>query len=97
MIEAAEMVEKLQSGEASVLKLATFSLRSLITERAFLDHFLICGGLEVLQELIMRVSGNTLAYSLLSLQSMLDLQDSGWSGLQDPFCGRIVEIISQFN
>lgn len=89
------MVEKLQSGEASVLKLATFSLRSLITERAFLDEFQLRGGFDALQEVIKRATGNTLAYSLLSLQSMLDLEDRGWAGLHDGFAARIVEIISQ--
>ncbi|GAA5889682.1 hypothetical protein JCM5296_002430 [Sporobolomyces johnsonii] len=93
-IEAVEMVDKLSSGEASVLKLATFSLRTLIKERAFLTEFIARGGLEALQEVIRRASGNTLAYSLLSLQNLLELQESGWTGLQSGFIGRIVEIIA---
>ncbi|GAA5923740.1 hypothetical protein JCM1841_002029 [Sporobolomyces salmonicolor] len=93
-IEAVEMVDKLSSGEASVLKLATFSLRTLIKERAFLTEFIARGGLEALQEVIRRSSGNTLAYSLLSLQNLLELEESGWTGLQSGFIGRIVEIIA---
>ncbi|CEQ43109.1 SPOSA6832_05004, partial [Sporobolomyces salmonicolor] len=93
-IEAVEMVDKLSSGEASVLKLATFSLRTLIKERAFLTEFITRGGLEALQEVIRRSSGNTLAYSLLSLQNLLELEESGWTGLQSGFIGRIVEIIA---
>lgn len=78
-----------------MLKLATFSLRSLILERAFLNEFLVRGGFDALQDVIIRAGGNTLAYSLLSMQSMLELEDRGWSSLLDGFAGRIVDIIGQ--
>lgn len=95
-LEAAQMVEKLLSFEPSILKLATFSLRTLIKERIFLTEFLKQGGLDALQEVIKRTSGNTLAYSLLCMQSLMDLEDRGWEGLEDGFVSRIVEIIGQF-
>ncbi|GAA5998566.1 uncharacterized protein JCM10292_002788 [Rhodotorula paludigena] len=94
MLEAVEMVDKLSSGEASVLKLATFSLRSLIKERAFLAEFIARGGVDALQEVIRRSSGNTLAYALLSLQNLLELEESGWVGLERSFVARIVDIIA---
>lgn len=80
-----------------MIKLATFSLRNLIKERAFLGEFLARGGLEALQEVIQRSTGNTLAYSLLSLQNLLDLEDGGWEGLSPQFAARIVEIIGASN
>ncbi|ORY63657.1 ELMO/CED-12 family-domain-containing protein [Leucosporidium creatinivorum] len=93
-LEASQMVDKLLSFDAATLKLATFSLRNLIKERAFLDEFLRRGGLEALQEVIKRATGNTLAYSLLSLQTLMDLEERGWEGLEDGFVARIVEIIA---
>ncbi|GAA5840995.1 hypothetical protein JCM11251_006778 [Rhodosporidiobolus azoricus] len=93
-IEAVEMVEKLHSTEASVVKLATFSLRTLIQEPAFLAEFIARGGLEALQDVIRRTGGNTLAYSLLSLQRLVELDENGWTGLERGFVARIVEIIA---
>ncbi|GAA6032241.1 hypothetical protein JCM8097_007140 [Rhodosporidiobolus ruineniae] len=93
-IEAVEMVDKLHSSEPSVVKLATFSLRTLIKERAFLNQFIARGGLEALQDVIRRSTGNTLAYSLLSLQNLLELDEGGWTGLERSFVARIVEIIA---
>ncbi|BGP17809.1 hypothetical protein JCM10213_001690 [Rhodosporidiobolus nylandii] len=93
-IEAVEMVDKLSSAEPSVLKLATFSLRTLIQERAFLAEFIARGGLDALQDVIRRSGGNTLAYSLLSLQNLLELDERGWTGLERSFIARIVEIIA---
>lgn len=89
------MVDKLLSFDAATLKLATFSLRNLIKERAFLDEFLRRGGFDALQEVIKRATGNTLAYSLLSLQNLMDLEERGWEGLEDGFVARIVEIIGE--
>ncbi|GAA5914628.1 hypothetical protein JCM6882_001221 [Rhodosporidiobolus microsporus] len=93
-IEAVEMVEKLHSTESNVVKLATFSLRTLIQERAFLAEFIARGGLEALQDVIRRTGGNTLAYSLLSLQNLCELDEAGWTGLERSFVARIVEIIA---
>ncbi|GAA5988208.1 hypothetical protein JCM11641_001613 [Rhodosporidiobolus odoratus] len=93
-IEAVEMVDKLSSSEPAVLKLATFSLRTLIKDRAFLDEFIARGGLDALQEAIRKSSGNTLAYSLLSLQNLLELEASAWTSLEKSFIARIVEIIA---
>ncbi|KAI5474607.1 engulfment and cell motility protein 1 [Pseudohyphozyma bogoriensis] len=91
-LEAVEMVEKLNSGEPSVIKLATFSLKTLIKEQGFLNEFLARGGLDALQEVIRKSSGNTLAYALLSIQNLIS-EDRGWEGLDDDFAARIVEII----
>ncbi|KAL8276486.1 hypothetical protein RQP46_011087 [Phenoliferia psychrophenolica] len=92
-IEAAEIVEKLASGQASILKLATYSLRTLVKERAFLTEFLARGGLASLQEVIRRATGNTLAYALLSMENLIT-DDRGWDGLESDFVTRVVEIIA---
>ena len=86
-------MEKLRSHEASVVKLASFSLRTLVKERTFLYEFLARGGLAALQRVIMRCSGNTLGYALLSMQTVMDLEETGWEGLDAGFVGRVVEII----
>ncbi|BGP49709.1 hypothetical protein JCM10450v2_005614 [Rhodotorula kratochvilovae] len=94
LLEAVEMVDKLSTSEPSALKLATFSLRTLIKERAFLAEFVARGGVDALQKVIRRSAGNTLAYALLSLQNLLELEDNGWMGLDRGFVARIVEIIA---
>ena len=87
------MVDKLLSFDPPTLKLATFSLRTLIKERAFLTEFLRHGGVDALQEVIKQSSGNTLAYALGGMQSLMEVEDRGWEGLEDGFVSRIVEII----
>ena len=95
-IEAAEIVEKLASGQASILKLATYSLRTLVKEHAFLTEFLHRGGLAALQEVIRKATGNTLAYALLSMENLIT-DDRGWEGLESDFVARVVEIIGAFS
>ncbi|KAM0786337.1 hypothetical protein ACM66B_001810 [Microbotryomycetes sp. NB124-2] len=92
-IEAAEMVDKLNSGETATLKLATFSLRTLIKERAFLDEFVNRRGLDALQQVINNTSGNTLAYALLSMQQLIEAR--GALGVKPDFTARIVDIIAK--
>jgi engulfment/cell motility protein 1 len=94
-IEAAEMVEKLNSGELATLKLATFSLRNLIKEKAFLSEFLNRGGLKALQQVIQKSSGNTLAYSLLTFQNLMELEEPNHQALEPGFVERLVEIIGK--
>ncbi|KAK4706042.1 hypothetical protein P7C70_g158, partial [Phenoliferia sp. Uapishka_3] len=92
-IEAAEIVEKLSSGQPSILKLATYSLRTLVKEGAFLTEFLARGGLGALQDVIRKSGGNTLAYALLSMENLIT-EERGWEGLESDFVKRIVEIIA---
>lgn len=98
LIEAAEMIEKLESTSTSTnlsqLKLATFSLRTLIKEPEFLQEFVARGGWESLKRVVETTSGNTLAYGLKSLQTMLELdRDKGWERLEFEFVDRLVEIV----
>jgi len=93
MLEAVELIDKLSSTDPAVLKPATFSLRSRIQERAFLDQFVARRGVAALQGVVRRTTGNTLAYALLSLQTLLELENDGWAGLDRAFVARVVDII----
>lgn len=95
MLEAVEMVDKLRSTDPSTLKPAVFTLRTLIRERLFLREYVKRGGVEALQGVIKRASGNTLAYALVCLQGLLELDERGWEGIRRPFVARIVEIVSE--
>lgn len=86
------MIEKLQGTDQ--LKLATFNLRTLIKERPFLTEFLKRGGFECLAAVITKETGNVLAYSLLSMQTLMDLENRGWEGLDKTFVPRLVQIIT---
>ncbi|BGO95483.1 hypothetical protein NBRC10512_007738 [Rhodotorula toruloides] len=94
MLEAVEMVDKLRSTDPSTLKPAVFTLRTLIRERLFLREYVKRGGVEALQGVIKRASGNTLAYALVCLQGLLELDERGWEGIRRPFVARIVEIVT---
>ena len=93
MLEAVELIDKLSSTDPAVLKPATFSLRTRIQERAFLDQFVARRGVAALQGVVRRSTGNTLAYALLSLQTLLELENAGWAGLDRAFVARVVDII----
>ncbi|KPV74203.1 uncharacterized protein RHOBADRAFT_54055 [Rhodotorula graminis WP1] len=93
-LEAVELIDKLSSTDPAVLKPATFSLRTRIQERAFLDQFVARRGVAALQGVVGRSSGNTLAYALLSLQTLLELENDGWGGLDRAFVARVVDIIA---
>ncbi|GAA5841843.1 hypothetical protein JCM9279_003127 [Rhodotorula babjevae] len=94
MLEAVELIDKLSSPDPAVLKPATFSLRTRIQERAFLDQFVARRGVAALQGVVRRTTGNTLAYALLSLQTLLELENDGWGGLDRAFVARVVDIIA---
>ncbi|RUP13799.1 ELMO/CED-12 family-domain-containing protein [Jimgerdemannia flammicorona] len=75
-----------------VLKIATFSLQKYLKESEFADEFLGRGGLQSLCEIIKTTSGNTLAYALNSLTSLMD-HDHGWETLDNDFIVSIVAIL----
>ncbi|RUS12924.1 LOW QUALITY PROTEIN: ELMO/CED-12 family-domain-containing protein [Endogone sp. FLAS-F59071] len=87
-----------------VLKIATFSLQKYlklllfspnsVQESEFADEFLSRGGLQSLCEIIKTTSGNTLAYALNSLTSLMD-HDHGWETLDSDFIVSIVSILVQ--
>ncbi|OZJ05804.1 hypothetical protein BZG36_00871 [Bifiguratus adelaidae] len=76
-----------------VLKIATFSLQKYLKEREFADEFLSRGGLQSLCEIIRSTSGNTLAYALNSLTSLME-HDHGWATLEIDFITYIVSIVT---
>lgn len=94
--EAAGMIDKLGDSNTAVVKKTVFTLNSLLKERGqFADDFLQRGGFEALQECVMTCSGNTLAYALLSMQHVMELDERGWQGIQDSFIPRLVHIVGK--
>jgi engulfment/cell motility protein 1 len=61
-----------------------------------LQEFLARGGWDALREIIMGgTGGNTLSYTLGSMDNLMELQNRGWEGLDQAFVARIVEIIGE--
>jgi engulfment/cell motility protein 1 len=83
-----ELVARLGSTEDSVRKMAAFRLQSALGDPAFADVFIAEGGLDRLTDLVLRASGNTLAYALTSLARLLEL-DMGWECVSDQMIERV--------
>lgn len=73
----ADLIQSLGSDDDAVRKKAVFRLQSLIGDPSFTDSFIAEGGLAKLQYLAKNAGGNTLAYTLASFSTMLEL-DAGW-------------------
>ncbi|GAA5933624.1 uncharacterized protein JCM15063_001364 [Sporobolomyces koalae] len=95
-IEAVETIDKLAStsSEPAQVKLATFSLRTLIKDPDFLREFLDRNGLDVLEQVVSRVTGNTLAYALNVVSSLLELEPDIWTRLSPTLVHRLIEIVA---
>ncbi len=72
-----ELIDRLGSDEDAIRKMAVFKLQSNVGDPSFADIFISDGGLSKLKYIIMRTSGNTLAYSLASFSRLLEV-DKGW-------------------
>lgn len=94
-IEAVEMVDKLSSRDERTLKMATYTLQRLIREQPFSAEFLNRGGLEELVEISKTLSGsNTLAYTLTSIQNLMESSDEGWQSLDSAFIKKVVNTLA---
>lgn len=91
-ISVAEVVQGLGSSEDSLRKKAAFRLQTLIGDPSFTDQFISDGGLEKLQYLCKHANGNTLAYTLASFSTLLEL-DQGWEYLDEELVERVSERI----
>ena len=80
VLEAAETVEKLSSRDDRLVKQAAHALKGFVREPIFVREFIARGGLNELVGVIDTASGNTLAYALTSLLTLMDLE-SGWDGI----------------
>ncbi|KAI0343291.1 hypothetical protein BDW22DRAFT_1264593 [Trametopsis cervina] len=92
-IEAAEILEKLIARD-NKLGITLTSLRKLIREEQFAIEFLNRDGLNELIDIINKYQGNVLAYALIVMQNLMEL-DHGWSELDDTFILRVVQILSE--
>ncbi|KAF9269164.1 hypothetical protein L218DRAFT_953712 [Marasmius fiardii PR-910] len=91
--EGRDIARKLTLRDDKILKTALFSLRKYIHEREFSQEFISCDGVAELVGVIYTTHGNSLAYALLAMQNLMEL-DYGWSNLDDDFIFRIVQILS---
>ncbi|KAG7094065.1 hypothetical protein E1B28_007685 [Marasmius oreades] len=91
--EGHDIAMKLTSRDDKILKTGLFSLRKYIHEREFAQEFISCNGVAELVAVIYTTHGNSLAYALLAMQNLMEL-DYGWSTLDDDFIFRIVKILS---
>ncbi|KAG5459151.1 MAG: hypothetical protein BJ554DRAFT_483, partial [Olpidium bornovanus] len=92
VVEAARVVDVLESNDQKNLKQALFQLQKYIKEAPFADEFFALGGVPTLCNIISTVSGNTLAYALTSLQNLME-HDHGWETLSPQFIDKIVSIL----
>ncbi|KAJ1568584.1 hypothetical protein HK096_006004, partial [Nowakowskiella sp. JEL0078] len=69
---------------------------SFVVEQPFVDLFLKYKGLERIQTIIGSAQGNTLAYALVSLQTLME-HSSGWDNFNDEFIRTLVSIIVKQN
>lgn len=78
----------LGSTDDSIRKRAAFRLQSQIGDPSFTDQFIAEGGLESLQHLAKKAGGNTLAYTLASFSTILEL-DQGWEYVDSKMITRV--------
>jgi hypothetical protein len=87
-LSVSEICDRLGSDEDAVRKMAAFKLQSNVGDPSFAEMFILQGGLAKLKYLIMRTSGNTLAYSLASFSRLLEV-DKGWECVEQDLIGRV--------
>ncbi|KAI8824188.1 ELMO/CED-12 family-domain-containing protein [Fimicolochytrium jonesii] len=94
---AAEMARDLTpEDDQAVLKRSIFLLQKYLKEDEFVDEFVTLGGPEKLQDIIITSEGNTLAYALTSLQTLME-HDRGWESFSPQFISTLVAIIVKQN
>ncbi|RKO84499.1 hypothetical protein BDK51DRAFT_32939, partial [Blyttiomyces helicus] len=95
-IMAREMASDMVSEDERVVKRTIFLLQKYLKEDEFLDEFLAQGGLVKLQNIIIVGQGNTLAYALSALQTLME-NDHGWENFSPSFISTLVSIIVKQN
>lgn len=97
-MEAIETIDKLSSTSSlPTLKLATFSLKTMIKDQEFRIEFLKKrNGWIVLQQVVERSGGNTLAYALTAARDTLELEPTeAKRACRKEFTCKLVEIIGK--
>ena len=89
-VKPADLINRMRSDDDSARKMAVFKLQQAIGDPSFADIFIQDGGLSRLRSLCLRTSGNTLAYSLGSLNRLLEL-DMGWEIMSDEMVEHVRE------
>ncbi|KAF8892151.1 ELMO/CED-12 family-domain-containing protein [Infundibulicybe gibba] len=91
--EARETADKLRQRNEKTIRLTLFSLQKYIREEQFAQEFINHDGLSELVDVIYTTNGNTLAYALIAMQNLMEL-DYGWANLDDNFIFQVVQILS---
>eukprot|EP00835_Amoeboradix_gromovi_P006661 NODE_834_length_3829_cov_0.219035.p1 type:complete len:725 gc:universal NODE_834_length_3829_cov_0.219035:3504-1330(-) len=91
-IETREAIEKLKSGDIGSIKFTVFALQKRLRERDYVTEFVNKDGFNAIKKVIMEVSGNTLAYALVALNVLMEI-DSGWDNFEDKFIEQLVSIL----
>ncbi|KAL9063615.1 MAG: hypothetical protein Q9157_008154, partial [Trypethelium eluteriae] len=91
-VNPADLINRMRSDEDSARKMAVFKLQQVIGDPSFADVFIQAGGLSRLRSLCLRTSGNTLAYSLGSLNRLLEL-DMGWEIISNEMIEHLIDIV----
>lgn len=83
-----DLIQRLDSEDDSVRKMAVFKLQNAIGDPSFADVFIQEGGLSRLRHCALNASGNTLAYTLATCSRLLEL-DMGWEVVNDEVTDRV--------
>lgn len=78
--DVAAIIEGLNSESDSDRKLVAFNLQTLVTYADFADAFVQADGMPALCAMVLRESGNSVAYALGSMNGILE-QELGWSSV----------------
>jgi engulfment/cell motility protein 1 len=91
-VEANEAVSFLRSNDDVKKKKTIFSLQKQFQDSEFAREFVKKNGIEVISELLNTSTGNSVAYSLAALQSLM-ARDAGCNNLSQKFIMKIVEFM----
>eukprot|EP00834_Sanchytrium_tribonematis_P000994 NODE_21_length_42443_cov_0.822808.p5 type:complete len:737 gc:universal NODE_21_length_42443_cov_0.822808:29075-26865(-) len=91
-IESKEAIEKLKSSDVAAIKLTMFALQKRLRERDYVNEFVAKEGFLAVKKVILEASGNTLAYALVALNNLMEM-DSGWDTFEDKFIEHLVHTL----
>lgn len=91
-VEAAEAASYLRSNDEVKKKKAIFSLQKQFQDPEFAMAFIRRNGIDVMVELLNTSTGNTAAYTLASLQTLMT-RGEGWTNLTNDFILKIVSYL----
>ncbi|KAL7752725.1 hypothetical protein RI367_001727 [Sorochytrium milnesiophthora] len=95
-VEVIDCIANIHTTDANVQKAALFRLQNRLKESDFVKHFALAGGVKSLIALIADSGGNTLAYSLVALLTLVE-GDYSLDDIDPPFIHKLVSILVSEN